>query len=292
MTALLPPLHTLRAFEAIARCGSFGKAAEEIFLTKSAVSHQIRVLEEFYGIALLERTRGQARLTPAGEKLLPLVRGALDALRTGTQALRDGDRTVRISVLPSFANRWLLRRIGAFIGRHQDLDVQLFSSQELADLRRDDFALAVRYGVGEWPGVHAELLANETLFAVARPGFVGADHARLEEALRRGPLLRDQYVPWARYLRILGIAQKDCRMGTLYGDSSQILDAAERGDGIALARSLLVEDALREGKLERLGGLQLPAPGAYYLVSERSADQMPQGCALLRDWLREAISTR
>lgn len=287
----LPPMHTLRAFEAIGRLRSFTLAAEELHLTDSAISHQMRALESSLRTSLIDRSRREIALTPKGHQFLAVVRPVLQQLSGVVEALRHADaRRLRINVLPSFAARWLLPRIGDFFLRHPDIDVDISSTQALVDLGASGAHLGIRYGSGQWPGVHSELLFEECLFPVASPGYIREHGIHANEDLPRATLLRDDFHPWAAWLEQHEVAETDCTFGAVYRDSALAVQAAENGQGIALARSWLVADALETKALCRIGSARIPAGAAYFLVLPRDA-QVRQEVREFTAWLRSQAAS-
>lgn len=284
--ASLPPMHTLRAFEAIGRLRSFSLAADELHVTHSAISHQMRALESSLRTSLIDRSRREIALTPKGLQFLSIVRPVLQQLVDVAETLRHADaRRLRINVLPSFAARWLLPRIGDFFMRHPDIDVDISSSQALVDLSASSAHLGIRYGSGQWPGVRSELLFDECLFPVASPDYLREHGIDAQEDLMRATLLRDDFHPWAAWFGHDGAVEANHRYGAVFRDSALTLQAAEIGQGVALARSWLVADAVKAGTLRRIGSSSIPAGAAYYLVLPRDA----QATEEVRDfttWLR------
>lgn len=267
MSSSLPPLHTLRAFEAIGRLRSFTLAAAELHLTHSAISHQMRALESSLRTCLIDRSRREIALTPQGEQFLAVVRPVLQQLAEVSDSLRHSDaRRLRINVLPSFAARWLLPRLGDFFLRHPDIEVEVAATQAVVDLKAAGAHLGIRYGDGQWPGVSSGLLFEERLFPVASPAYIRAHRLRLIQDLRRAILLRDDFHPWETWLDQASLDPSECEFGAVYRDSALVLQAAESGQGVALARSWLVADALKAGTLCRIGTLSIPASASYYLV--------------------------
>src|SRR5690606_14082441 len=157
MARRLPPLNALRAFEAAARHLSFTRAAEELFVTQAAVSHQIRLLEDHLGLKLFRRLNRKLLLTEAGQQYLPSVRSAFDELNAATQRLEAGDRQgiLTVSVIPSFAARWLVPRLGRFREAHPEIDLRLAATLANVDFTRDDVDVGIRYGAGRYPDLHA-----------------------------------------------------------------------------------------------------------------------------------------
>src|SRR6478735_518904 len=167
----IPPMQALRAFESAARSQSLSRAAEALSLTHGAISHQIKALEAALNVRLIERAGRGIRLTEEGERLAARLRGALaeieDAVREASE--RSNPRQLRVSVTPSFASRWLLPRLGRFLARHRDIDLDVRSSFALVDFGRDDTDLAIRYGFGGWPDVASEHLLDDAFFPVCSP---------------------------------------------------------------------------------------------------------------------------
>src|SRR5206468_13108521 len=171
MDPRIPPMQALRAFEAVARTGSLTKAAEGLHLTHGAISHQLKGLEEDLGVRLTERAGRGIRLTDEGARFAKRVRVALseiaEAVREVTE--QNNPRQLRVSVVPSFAARWLLPRIGRFLAAHSDIDLDVRASGAFVDFRRDDADVAIRYGFGDWPDVIIEHLLDDRFFPVCSP---------------------------------------------------------------------------------------------------------------------------
>lgn len=282
----LPPLHTLRAFEAIGRLGSFTLAAGELHLTHSAISHQMRALESSLRTVLIDRSRREIALTPQGRQFLAVVRPVLQQLAEVADALRHADsKRLRINVLPSFAARWLLPRLGDFFLRHPEIDVEVAATQAVVDLNAEGAHLAIRYGDGRWAGTRNELVFEERLFPVASPAYVREHGIRTIEDLPAATLLRDDFSPWEDWLAAASLDALPCTFGAVYRDSALVLQAAESGQGVALGRSRLVADALRTGSLCRIGTLSIPAAASYFLVTPR--DTLPTSeAAQFIAWIR------
>ena len=277
MSSPLPPLHTLRAFEAIGRLRSFTLAAGELHLTHSAISHQMRALESSLHTSLIDRSRREISLTAQGRQFLAVVRPVLQQLADIAEALRHADaRSLRINVLPSFAARWLLPRLGDFFTRHPEIDVEIAATQAVVDLNAAGAHLAIRYGDGQWPGTRCELLFEERLFPVASPAFIKKHRIRTLDDLGRVSLLRDDFHPWDAFLAEIPRDLEQCQFGAIYRDSALSLQAAEGGQGVALARSWLAADALRAGALCRIGAKSVPAQAAYFLVYPRDTQPTPE----------------
>ena len=175
----LPPLNTLRAFDAAARYGSISRAAEALNVTHGAVSKQIAGLEAYLGMPVFERTARGLVPTEAGALLAPIVAQALDSMADGIRRLKrgSGPATLTISVLPSFAAHWLIHRLPRFLDRHPGIDVRFFTTRRVVDLTREDVDVAIRYGRGDWLGGHAERFLEETLSPVCAPALLARHQA-------------------------------------------------------------------------------------------------------------------
>jgi LysR family glycine cleavage system transcriptional activator len=284
MTRSLPPLSTLRAFEAAARLESFSRAADEISVTHGAVSHQIRSLERALGAALFARNGRRVALTTAGRHFAERVRAALQDLAEAAQfVLRsERDRAVSVSMLPSFAARWLMPRLGRFMERHPAIAVNIHTSITLVDFRRDDVDLAIRFGSGHWPDLETHKFMDEEFFPVASPRFNRGRLPKHPSELGKFQLMRSNDEPWTPWFRAAGVRLKEPH-SLAFTDSNLLLQAAADGRGIALARSGIAAADLRAGKLVRLFDVAVPANGASYLVWPKG--KLSPNAIVFRDWL-------
>jgi len=288
------PLHTLPAFRAVARRANLRAAAEELHLTHSAVSQQIRLLESQIGVALFERIGRRVALNAAGAALLRAVEPALAQLDEGLRAAQAasqgaGDESLRVSVLPSFAQRWLLPRMTAWRARHPQIAIELHSSQQLVDLARDGFHAALRSGAGPWRGLAAERLLDSTWIVVGSPLAARRLQGAAPAALAEEPLLGDGPM-WQRWFALAGQPVR-VKPVAEFNDAGLMLQAAEQGLGLALAREVLAADALASGRLVRLSPLDFEEPDAYpyWLVYPPAlANWAP--LAAFRAWLREELT--
>ncbi|MEM8950073.1 MAG: transcriptional regulator GcvA [Pseudomonadota bacterium] len=288
MTDRLPSLNALRAFEAAARHLSFSRAADELNVTKAAVSHQVKALEDDLGLPLFQRLNRALMLTPAGQTLFPAITDALGLMRTAVTKVKRQDQTGELTVttLDSFAAIWLVPRLRRFREAHPDIDVRVTTSDDNIDFSRADVDLAIRYGAGQWPGVEAERLMTEELFPVCAPSLL-ENGPTLEKPsdLANHTLLHDYgIVTWRGWLMAIGEEAIDVERGSHYQHSNLVLQAAEQGDGVALARSVLAADALAAGRLVKPFDISLPAEYAYYLVCPPLHLKRPKVQAF-RHWL-------
>src|ERR1700736_6608777 len=203
----LPAMQALRAFEPAARMRSLTRAAESLHLTHGAISHQIKSLEADFGVRLVERAGRGIRLTDEGERFASRVRAVLsdlgDAVREVTE--RANPRQLRVSVMPSFAARWLLPRIGRFSAAHPDLDLNIQASNALTDFRRDDVDVAIRHGAGGWPGVTEEYLLGDVYFAGGGPRMAEGRPPVRPMDLSRHTLLRSEGEFWKPWFEAAGL---------------------------------------------------------------------------------------
>jgi LysR family glycine cleavage system transcriptional activator len=287
----LPPTPTLRAFEAAARHHTFTAAASELNVTQSAVSHQIQYLEAFWGMRLFERGKS-LRLTAAGDALAPIIRQflvSLDATLTDLRLRRE--RTpLRISLTQSFASRWLLPRLPDFEASHPDLQLCIDETTDrLIDFGPKDADVAIRYGTGQYGGLHTEQLLREYLFPVASPSFLAKfGTPDIPADLLRYPLLfrggSDLIPKWQAWFERAGVNVSLAPSGTLYPDANMTIEAALAGYGVALVRSAHVETELKGGKLTRLLNVRYPSPLAYYFVCPKGREQLP-AISSFRQWI-------
>ncbi|MDY0870335.1 transcriptional regulator GcvA [Dongia rigui] len=272
----LPSLNALRAFWAAARHGSFVAAAEELHVTASAVSLQVRQLEDELGQKLFDRTPRGLSLTADGAAILPGVSDAFARLQATLIDEQPGSdqQILTLSVAPSFATKWLLPRLDSFCQRYPDFDVRVIATHDLTDFAKENVDLAIRYGRGGYTGLASELLMRESVFPVCAPRLVethaDADVAQLLRAL---PLLhddspdQDETCPdWKSWLKAAGLRDIDAQRGSRFNQSIFALEAAASGLGVALAKSSLVQQDLATRRLVRLGHDDVPIEFAYFLV--------------------------
>jgi LysR family glycine cleavage system transcriptional activator len=294
MATRLPPMNTLRAFEAAARHLSFTMAAEELHITQAAVSHQIKTLEEALGVRLFRRLNRAIRLTEEGQEFVGEVRKALSHLTMAMDKLAapDAGGPLTVSVLPSFASKWLVPRLGRFRDKHPEIDVRIDPSNQLTDFRRDDVDLVVRYGKGEYEGLHSVRLMTEDIFPVCSPALLEGPNALSKpEDLRRHTLLHDDaYVDWAMWLLVAGVKGIGQRQGPFFTDSAMVIQAAVEGQGVALARGALAAGDIAAGRLVKPFDIAIPTKYAYYVLSPKATSHHPKIVAF-REWLVEEVAS-
>jgi LysR family glycine cleavage system transcriptional activator len=288
MAQRLPPLNALRAFEAAGRHLSFTKAAAELYVTQAAISHQIKGLEDYLGLPLFRRLNRALLLTEEGQHYLTAVSQALDDLRKATEQLfqRDATGILTVSVLPSFAARWLVPRLGRFRQAYPDIEVRIAPSPEVVDFAQGDVDIAIRYGHGSYPGLSCDRFMSEDVFPVCSPELLRGKQPMAKPGdLKYHHLLHDEgLVEWRLWLLAAGVEGIDLNRGTFFTDSSMLVQAAVAGQGVALGRSVLVEDEIAAGRLIRPFSLSLPVEYAYHIVYPETSAERPKIIAF-RDWL-------
>ena len=290
MTAWLPSLNGLRAFEAAARHLSFTVAASELNVTQTAISHQIRRLEEELGIRLFVRQNRALALTPQARDYLPGVRAAFNDLRLATdRLLRKDEHVLTVSTLASLAAKWLLPRLSAFQETHPGIDVRITTSTALVDFRSGDVDAAIRYGRGHWPGVRADWLTADELFPVCSPALLtGNRPLRSPQDLADHTLLHTSGVyddDWRLWLTAAGLPADISKLpGLTFDLILMTVQAALDGIGVAMGRTSYVEGDIAKGRLVVPFQITLPTDAGFYLVSpEGRAD--PPKLAAFRKWL-------
>jgi LysR family glycine cleavage system transcriptional activator len=298
MTARLPSLNGLRAFEAAARHLSFTLAASELNVTQTAISHQIRRLEEELGIRLFIRQNRALALTPEARDYLPGVRAAFNDLRLATDRLlrKDDDKVLTVSTLASLAAKWLLPRLTDFQEAHPGIDVRITTSTSLVDFQRDDVDAAIRYGRGQWPGLRADWLMADELFPVCSPSLLRGDKPlRQPEDLRGYPLLHTSNAnsdDWRLWLTAAGLPADIARQpGITFDMIFMTIQAAIDGIGVAMGRTSYVSDDIAKGRLVVPFKIALPADAGFYLVSPEGRREAPK-LAAFRQWMIAATQNK
>jgi LysR family transcriptional regulator, glycine cleavage system transcriptional activator len=289
MAFRLPPLSTLRVFEAAARHKSFRKAADELNLTASAVSHGIQTLETWLGVELFNRQSRGLRLTSAGEAYAPPVNQALSGLAKATDQLpgRKATGTLSLSSAPTFANKILLPRLEKFAVQCPDVRVTIDTSLRPVDLTLDDFDIAIRFSSTKKPSPNWTLLAVETLMPVCSPGLKKEFGGSEAKTLAQAPLIHVTSVPadWQHWFRASGLEAPASIDSGLRVDTVQMaFDAAAHGLGVVLGRRPLVDEDIEAGRLVPLGGRAIQSDSGYWLVASQTEFQKPE-VKVFRRWL-------
>jgi LysR family glycine cleavage system transcriptional activator len=261
--ATFPGSAALRAFECAGRLASFQRAALELKVTESAISHQIRKLERDLGTELFVRGHRQIKLTPAGRAYLQIVHQAhRDILRATLSLEGSATMQLRLSVLPAMAQYWLIPQLGALRESLPGTSLSVFVSSDLVDLDRDEIDIAIRYGTGTWPRCRVQHLMDEWTFPVAAPEIVR--HARKAGWLDEIPRLQNLQHPeeWTPWIDKFG-SREVIRLES----SPLILEAACQGLGVAIGRRPFVDRLLTEDRLRKLPGDERPSGKGYFILS-------------------------
>jgi LysR family glycine cleavage system transcriptional activator len=287
----LPSLNGLRAFEAAARHLSFTKAAEELNVTQTAISHQIKRLEEELGMKLFVRQNRSLTLTAEARDYLPGIRAAFQDLRLATERLKrkENANTLIVTTIASFAAKWLMPRLSRFQQQHPSIDVRVTTSTELADFARDGVDVGIRYGNGKWHGLRADWLMADELFPVCSPALMtGAHPIRRPEDLAHHTLLyssHDMEDDWRLWLTAAGASLDILKQpGLTFDMIFMTVQAAIDGLGVAIGRTAFVESDLAAGRLVTPFDIKLPIDVGFYLVCPEDAADTPK-IAAFRDWL-------
>lgn len=293
----LPPLHSLRAFEAAARHLSVKKAAAELSVTPTAVSHHVRVLETALGVKLFERHARHIELTAHGRQLYPVLREGFDAFADAIAQLKSRKvRTVvTLSATVAFTARWLAPRVPAFHRDNPNMDLRLHASDETADLRSGMADAAIRFGRGRYEGLNAETLFADTFAPVCSPSLklleAGdlAKHTMIHFEWRRQ---RRENPTWSRWLQAAGMPDLSPRGDLIFTDESQAIQAAIAGHGVALLSLTLIADELERGTLIQPFGPTLEMEGYHYDFVYPSTQEQSPRIAALRAWIQKELGAR
>ena len=285
------PLLALRTFVEVGERGSIKSAAEALNVTSGAVSQQIRLLEERIGVALFTRERHGLRLTEAGSSVHPSLRQAFEQIERSVQTLADikGRQTLTVSTVATFAASWLVPRLGRFNLRHPHIEVRVEATSAVVDMRRDRIDVALRHGLGAYPGLHVTRLMAPVLVPVACPGLLAAG-AVLEapEDCLNYPLLHDcERADWPLWLAAHGVAADPrAERGSAFEDDFLLIRAAEAGQGIALVPIEYAQAEIVAGRLIQVLDKPWPARFAYYVLTKPDAMHRPEVNAFV-EWITE-----
>ena len=301
MDQRLPSLNALRAFETMARHLSLTKAARELHVTPAAVSHQIKALEADLGVTLLRRVGGEFVLSETAQVALPVLSSGFDQIAEAARRLRTDQARhfLTLSVGPTFAASWLVRRLGAFKASFPEIDVRLETTDRMTDFIRDGVDVAIRFGSGSYPGLQGIRLFDEEIFPVCSPDLLErgpplvepadlAGHSLLHVDWTMGQPAGDT-LDWQMWLRAAGAAQVDAERGARFSHSNLALQAAIAGQGVALGSESLAGDDLAAGRLVRPFDVTLPMNFAYYLVYPEDTAERPK-IANFRQWILAEIA--
>lgn len=288
----LPPLNALRAFEATARHLSVKHAAEELRVTSGAVSQMLKTLEAHFGVKLFHRVNRGILLTEAGQNYLPPIRNAFRQIADASKRIAVASDTglLTVSVTPFFAAAWLVPRLKSFQDTHPEIDLQLVTSTALADFTSDGIDVAIRHGLGQYPGLESTRVIAVEIVPVAAPSLVAKLGLPASPAeLTRWPQVHDaQRTGWHHWFQQQGIDEIDGTRGPAFDDFSLLMKAVLAGQGAGLLPAAMVSLDIAEGKLVRLADIVLLEALAYYLVYPKASRGRPKVAAFRRWILSEA----
>lgn len=272
----LPPLNSLRAYEAAARWLSFTKAAEELSVTPAAVSQQIRQLEDYLGVTLFHRMTRAIKLTEEARTVLPLMTEGFDKLAEAIERLTQQQETglLTVSTAPTFAAKWLLQRLPDFSDKYPDIDLRLDASLVPREFDRDGIDISIRLSQGDYPGLHVSRVFGEEFSPVCSPNLLsGAKPLRNSEDLKNHRLLhvdwgylRTSMPDWREWIEAAGIEGINLDHGPHFTIESLAIEAAINGNGVAMVSHHAVAEDLKAGRLVRPFDLAIQADFSYWLV--------------------------
>lgn len=288
MSRRLPPLNSLRVFEAAARHLSFTRAAEELFVTQAAVSHQIKALEEFLGLKLFRRRNRSLLLTEEGQSYFLDIKEIFSSLSEATDKVleRSAKGALTISLPPSFAIQWLVPRLSDFNNQEPDIDVRIKAVDMDEGSLTEDVDVAIYYGRGNWPGLRVELLYQEQLLPLCSPQvLLNEKPLSTIDDLRFHTLLHDtSRKDWKSFVKQYDLEGMNVNHGPIFSHTTMVLQAAAHGQGIALGNNVLAQPELDAGRLVAPFEEVLVSKNAFYLVcSEKQADT--GRIATFREWI-------
>ncbi len=292
MSHPLPPLNPLRAFEVAARLRSLTRAADELHVSQVAVSRQVKVLEEYFGVALFIRLHRGIELTREGEELYNGVKNAFREIENASRKVsRRGKRDIlSIQSYTTFSQRWLIPRLADFHKKNDRLEVKLSSSLKPVDFDSQNVDAAIRSGHGNWPGLHAEKLVDIELIPIISPALQASVNLKKPEDLLRVRLLHSMARPddWSKWLAEVGV-DIDPEAGLQFDNSALAYEAASMDIGCAIAIKVFVERQLRDGNFIAPFDTVCRTGEGYYLTWPR--DTRPSD-ALLKflNWMRELMA--
>ncbi|MBF0286730.1 MAG: transcriptional regulator GcvA [SAR324 cluster bacterium] len=296
MNIELPPLNGFYVFESAARHLSFTKAAAELYVTQAAVSQQIKNLEEHLGFKLFHRLTRQLVLTEEGRQLAEEVRIMLNHLADVVNELKSEDigGILTVSTIPSFAMKWLIPRLRAFNQQYPEITLQLNTSEQLVNFRTDKIDMAIRYGRGNYKGLHSTFMMRDEIFPVCSPDLLKEKSLQALTDLRNHILLYDtdqsplmnQETDWNTWLTAVGATEIYIKEKMSFTGTHMAIEAAIMGEGIALGRTSLSTLDLSTGRLICPFDYRTQSENAYYIVSLEEAAEKPR-IKIFRDWLLE-----
>ncbi|WP_206484198.1 transcriptional regulator GcvA [Thalassotalea sp. G2M2-11] len=293
MAIRLPPLNALKAFEASARQLSFTRAAEELFVTQAAISHQIKSLEEYLGLKLFMRKNRALLLTEEGQAYFLDIKDVFNSINDATERLlaRGAKGAITVSLQPSFAIQWLVPRLTRFSQDNPDIDVRIKAVDQTDGLLTEDVDVAIYHGRGRWPNIHANKLHTEYLLPVCSPLLLEGEKplTSVEDFTLHNLLHDTSRRDWKRWFKEADIKATNVNHGPIFSHSAMVLQAAVYGQGIALVQGVLAKPEIDAGRLVVPVDHKLISKDAFYIVCRES--QLDVGkIATFRNWVLETVA--
>ncbi|MEM7562178.1 MAG: LysR substrate-binding domain-containing protein [Pseudomonadota bacterium] len=266
-----PPLNCLRGFQAAARLGSFSKAAKDLHMTQSAVSHQIKTLEDYLQQPLFIRVNRKVMLTDAGHEMLAVTDECLEILGEGLQRLEHYKKPNQLILHTdsSFASNWLVAKLGQLHKKHPDIDLWLYTTDQHPDLKMAEVHFAILYGQGKWQNLQARRLFKNCMIPLCAPDHPLAKQTAVnpENLLDHKLLHSEEDESWHQWFNAFGVGHANPTSGSNFSNPAHLLQAAAQGQGIALGSLVLGYDLLNSGQLVCPLLLGLEARKSYYLTT-------------------------
>lgn len=312
MAQHLPPLNALRTFEAVARLKSFTKAADELFVTRAAVSHQIKNLEEYLGFPLIERNTRSISLTPAAEVALPKLREGFNNLSDAVHQMKLNlaHGSINVWMTPSFASKWLVPRLHDFTKKHPEIDMQITGNARLIDssgktslsmeelFRNNEVDVAIRFSSGSYPGYKVNKLFSVRAIPLCSPELLNDPDKPLNspEDLQFHTLLHDNTnyksrPEWSKWLKEAGVDSVNIDRGPRFNHISLAMDAAIDGQGVMLGFEDLARNDMKAGRLCAPFDFSIPLKRSYYIIQPESGSSNQHAVDSFVDWLMEEAAS-
>ncbi|PLR39605.1 transcriptional regulator [Chimaeribacter californicus] len=285
-----PPIASLRSFEAVARLGSVTLAAKDLHVTHSAISQQIKVLEEIIGVKLFIRHGRGVQINEEGRLYALQVREALKNIADATRLVqvKPRRRELTLAMVPSFGCHWLLPRLERFRTKYPHITLRLQASLTITNMLQEGVDIAIRMGKGDWEGMKSHYLFSDELIVVAAPCFNGGVLPGTPSEVAKSKIIFSME-SWKTWCTNAGLEREIVPTGLCINDSNLVLEAVRLSKGIALERRSLVHEAIARGELVQLTPFTAPYPWPYWLVTSPSAEQKPEA-SLFIAWLDEEIA--
>ncbi|HHT7531973.1 TPA: LysR substrate-binding domain-containing protein [Raoultella planticola] len=285
-----PPIASLRSFEAVARLGSVTLAAKELHVTHSAISQQIKVLEEMLGVRLFTRHGRGVQINEEGRLYAMHVREALEHITDATRLVHVKPRTTTLTLatVPSFACHWLLPRLDRFRARYPHITLRLLVSLTVTNMQQEAVDIAIRMGKGDWEGLESRYMFADELIVVAAPHYNGGSLPATPQEVAAGKIIFSME-SWKTWCLKAGLEREIVAGGLCINDSNLVLEAVRLGNGIALERRSLVQGAIDRGELVQLTACSAPYPWPYWLVTPQQSEKKAEVSVFIA-WLNEELA--